>query len=273
MSVMRQRQGRPDSATRMAVSKRFGMYKKEEKVGVRKAEIKEDQTLGKFSKIWRKVFQQDKGMDQDIGRLHSALSRLLKRIEYSHKDVEKFSLMLADFPLEEDMPGEAGLFLSALINNGKDSDYVVHAEPFGQIDILGFRNRKSITLKGNGGVWIGTEMKGGKLIVEGDVDDEIGGGMRGGKILVKGNSGSAGDHMKGGEIMIEGNAGAVGNFMEGGRIIVKGNATLQVGDFMEGGEIVIEGEISSIEDEIFGSIEDNVNHGKIYHKGKLIVDK
>jgi len=261
---MRQRQGRPDSATRMAVSKRFGMYKKEEKVGVRKAEIKEDQTLGKFSKIWRKVFKLGKGMDQeDIGKLHTALSKLLKRMEYSHKDVEKFSLVLADLPHEEDMPGKAGLFLSALINNGKDSDYVVHAEPFGQIDILGFRNRKGITLKGNGGVWIGTEMKGGELIVEGDVDDEIGGEMTGGKILVKGNSGSVGNHMKGGEIMIEGDAGAVGNFMEGGRIIVKGNATL-IGDFIEGGEIRIEGEIGSIED---------VKHGKIFHKGKLIEDK
>jgi formylmethanofuran dehydrogenase subunit C len=71
--------------------------------------------------------------------------------------------------------------------------------------------------------------------------------------------------MKGGCVTVQGDAGnEVGEFMHGGIIIVKGNAGSHVGLMMRGGEIHLEGDYGGI-----GYVE----HGKIYHKGKLIVDK
>ena len=62
--------------------------------------------------------------------------------------------------------------------------------------------------------------------------------------------------------------GDVGHFfgalMTGGRLVLDGNAGEDVGHFMSGGEIHINGDYKTIGD---------VLGGKIFHKGKLIVDK
>ena len=73
--------------------------------------------------------------------------------------------------------------------------------------------------------------------------------------------------MKGGSITVNGNAKMqCGNFMKGGTIFLNGDARdIMIGNFMEGGEIHINGDYESISDEF--------EHGKIFHKGKLIVDK
>ena len=72
--------------------------------------------------------------------------------------------------------------------------------------------------------------------------------------------------MKGGEIIIKGNAGrGLGRVMSGGIIRVEGDSDLETGVLMQGGELHIDGNVSSIGEDITG--------GKIFHKGKLIVDK
>jgi formylmethanofuran dehydrogenase subunit C len=52
--------------------------------------------------------------------------------------------------------------------------------------------------------------------------------------------------------------------MAGGRITIEGNAGKLVGNHMRGGEIRLNGDFVSL-----GA----VKSGKVYHKGKLIVDK
>jgi formylmethanofuran dehydrogenase subunit C len=52
--------------------------------------------------------------------------------------------------------------------------------------------------------------------------------------------------------------------MKGGVIRILGSTDRDVGFGMIGGEIHVEGAIGSI---------GNIRNGKIYHKGKLIVDK
>jgi formylmethanofuran dehydrogenase subunit C len=86
------------------------------------------------------------------------------------------------------------------------------------------------------------------IIVNGNACNSVGYGMRGGSIIVKGDAGSL-----------------IGSRMEDGTIAVNGNAGVFIGARMSGGEIHIEGG--------HGSIADNIIHGKIFHKGKLIVDK
>jgi formylmethanofuran dehydrogenase subunit C len=105
--------------------------------------------------------------------------------------------------------------------------------------------------------------------------------MSGGKIIIEGKINWACDgianNMKGGELIVKGDAGlSIGYHMSGGRVVIHGNVILQdecpenfpdlIGEGMTGGEIHINGELEGIK---IG----DVVHGKIFHNGKLIVDK
>ncbi len=98
--------------------------------------------------------------------------------------------------------------------------------------------------------YIGKELDGGVIRVEGDVGAYCGMGMKSGVIKVFGNAGLyAGCEMKKGQLEIDGNAGdflggaLAGNKMgmKGGLILVKGNAGDRVGDHLRRGTILIEG--------------------------------
>ena len=98
--------------------------------------------------------------------------------------------------------------------------------------------------------FIGKELDGGNIIVEGDAGAYLGLGMKSGEIKVTGNAGLyAGCEMKKGYLEITGNTGDFlggalpGNKMgmKGGLILVKGNAGERVGDHLRRGTILIEG--------------------------------
>jgi len=87
------------------------------------------------------------------------------------------------------------------------------------------------------------------ITVHGDVLWDLGMRMESGIIIVKGNAGNT-----------------VGHEMRGGRIIIEGSVGVQPGFGMSGGEIHIGGRLG-------GLTEWDIHCGKIYHKGKLLVDK
>jgi formylmethanofuran dehydrogenase subunit C len=98
--------------------------------------------------------------------------------------------------------------------------------------------------------FIGKELDGGRITVEGDAGAYLGFGMKAGEIKVSGNAGLyAACEMKKGYLEIAGNAGDFlgaalpGNKMgmKGGTILVKGNAGERAGDHMRRGNILIEG--------------------------------
>jgi formylmethanofuran dehydrogenase subunit C len=98
--------------------------------------------------------------------------------------------------------------------------------------------------------YIGKDLDGGIIHVEGDAGAYCGMGMKKGIINVLGNAGIyAGCEMKKGLLEISGNAGdflggaLAGNKMgmKGGLILVKGNAGDRVGDHLRRGTILIEG--------------------------------
>lgn len=99
--------------------------------------------------------------------------------------------------------------------------------------------------------YIGKEIDGGTITVNGNAGAYLGMGMKSGKITATGNVGIfAGCEMKKGTLEINGNVddflgGAVpGNKMgmQGGTIVVKGNAGARAGDHMRRGLILIEGD-------------------------------
>ncbi|NYZ73920.1 hypothetical protein H0O00_02145 [Candidatus Micrarchaeota archaeon] len=229
----------------LAMVNRFSRYKPEEEKAVRKVEVVEDETLKRLKAAFGELeFNHSSDETEEYYvRAHDTA----RQLRYSSKDIELFSITLAGLLDENELELRAGLFLSALINNGKDGSYVIHTNGI-LIDDLGYKNTKHITVEGDVGECIGWRMERGSITVNGNVGTFCGGMMDSGVITVNGDTG-----------------GWVGSDMEGGTITVKGDAGKLLGGGMKGGEIHIEGEIGHMSDVILG--------GKIFHKGKIIVDK
>ena len=105
-----------------------------------------------------------------------------------------------------------------------------------------------IKVSGNAGLYAACEMKKGYLEISGNAGDFLGAalpgnkmGMKGGTILVKGNVGErAGDHMRRGNILIEGNAGDYcGSRMTAGTIAVMGQTGRYLGYAMRRGTLLL----------------------------------
>jgi hypothetical protein len=227
------------SATDMA--NRFQRYAPETERTIRKVEVIEGEMLKRLKGVWEATEVMEEPTEAggyrrtDLPGYYEKVGRAIKQLECSSKDVELFSLTMQEFRNEENFDIKSGMFLSALINKGKDEEYIVHT---GDIPIcyLGYRNTK-------------------RMIVDGDVGDCLGNRMRSGSITVDGDVG----------LNPNGTGGMVGASMGGGSITMNGDARAQVGYEMKGGEIHLNGDFEGIGNMIF--------HGKIYHKGVLIVDK
>jgi hypothetical protein len=216
----------PEGNASMAARKKFRGYKSEAKKLTREA----------GSKDWEKNYQ--------------AMLLVVEKLQYTENDVAGFSLALEEFQHEHKFFEKAGLFLSALINSGKGSDYEIHTKHLAVLfDHLGHKNEKNITVDGDVGRELGIEMKAGRITVNGDAGEEVGREMKGGSVTVNGNVGKG-----------------VGYFMEGGNITVNGDAGDFLGFEMKDGSITVNGNVG-----------ENVGFlmigGRIYHKGKLKAKK
>lgn len=107
-----------------------------------------------------------------------------------------------------------------------------------------------ITVNGNSGGWTGSEMKKGIIEVHGDSGDYTASpyrgtstGMKGGLIIVDGNVGTdVGTYLHGGVIKIKGSAGRfLGYHMSDGAIYVEKGCDVRAGACMTGGKIIING--------------------------------
>jgi formylmethanofuran dehydrogenase subunit C len=264
--------------SRMAVGKRFGGYRPEDEKSIRKADVKEN-IIHQLMSAWIAF-----DCNSQTGAHYEDAVSVIKGLQYSAKNVEEFSIALVQFQEEHFFGPKAGLFLSALINEGEDEDYIIHTKQMGgNVTCLGLYNTKNVTVIGNLAFSTGEHMKGGRLLVKGDVGAGAGQGMEGGTIEIEGNAdNSVGCWMRGGAIVIHGDAGYnVGVKMKGGKIAVNGNipasgyddepeswggisgsSRFKVGNHMDRGDIHINGDYPKISGKVF--------KGKIFHKGKLI---
>ena len=82
----------------VAFGSKFGKYKPEEEKEVRKLTVKEDEVLKQLKAAWKKFkYGKVEAFDDNY---RNAL-KLVKCIDYSAKDVERFSLALVEFQDEE----------------------------------------------------------------------------------------------------------------------------------------------------------------------------
>jgi hypothetical protein len=263
----------PFDPTRTSANKRFSKYKSEPKKVTREADVKESKTLKQMKDAWSTC-----GYDANQHYIHNypSILKAVKNLQYTAEDVLQFSIILNEFQHEQRFSEKASIFLSALINGGKDSNYVIFTKYFDTpLDNLGYWNKKNITVDGNVGNKVGFGMEGGSITVKGNAGDSVGIGLRGGSIIVEGNTGkSVGFRMHDGSIIVEGNAGdGVGNQMQGGSITVKGTAGSNIGYMVVRGEIYLEGDYESLSDVVLRTDSKSLPEErgrKIYHKGKMI---
>src|SRR5208283_5959929 len=226
----------------MSALSRFGQFKPESERIVRAPKIEMNPILEAMRKIWTECGAPDAFNQYST---HGDMLIRIGKLEYSAKDVEVFSLALPESQGEERFGAKAGLFLSALINNCKESEFVIHTNHLAApIEHIGFGNTKEIIIDGDVGNHAGDAMEGGSIIVIGSAGISVGIGMNNGTITVEGKSGDE-----------------AGYGMKGGVLILKGHTGNLCGVHMEGGEIHIESRYVSIST-------GNMYGGKIFHKGK-----
>jgi hypothetical protein len=189
-------------------SSRFRRYNVEAEEGIRsRPEVR-------ANRICQELARRFASFPHSIGEYVRNYEKALKELSglrYSPKDVAAFSILLSSMLSETGDADKAGWFLSALVNNGSNSRYVVFAPPTDHpIGYLGFRNSKELQVKGSVGYGCGQEMEGGRLTVEGDAGDSVGRAMSGGRIVIMGKAGRhIGELMDAGEIRLLGGYGSI----------------------------------------------------------------
>jgi formylmethanofuran dehydrogenase subunit C len=144
---------------------------------------------------------------------------------------------LGDF-FQLDGPGTAEIVLEGDLSRVK---YIAAGMTLGKV-----------TIRGDAGMHLGSEMRGGAIDVWGNAGDWTGSEMKGGRIHIRGNAGHGlGGAYRGsrrgmnrGVIIVEGNAGnETGAVMRRGLIVVTGNVGDFAGAFMTAGTIMVFGEL------------------------------
>lgn len=236
----------------------FRRYKKETKQEVRKPDVKENKALKEIKEVWQRFkysYDDRDEVDTEVFGNYveaSALVKVFARLPYTPKDVQLFAIALAEFQEEPHFNLKAGVFLSALINNGSAKHYNLDLSHLSHLSegicFLGYENNKIVNVTGNVDVGLGQEMRAGRIVLDGNAGVFAGSDMSGGTLVIKGDV-----------------LDNLGDGMSGGKIILHGSAYPDVGKDMSGGEIHLNGDPARI-----GC---NIHGGKIYYQGKLIAGK
>jgi glutamate synthase domain-containing protein 3 len=281
-----------------AIGSRFGGYAPESENAVRKHEVRSNPAVDAMMAILKTP---GFGTSDDS---YEAMAWAAARLEYSARDVARFTVAVGACQ-EEQCFARAGMLISALINEGKDSEYTIttrHLQvPLNELGVMNRKNiivdgdvgsqcgRKmecgSITVNGNAWMGVGMIMEGGTITINGNAEDSCGNAMKRGTIVVKGDAGgTCGLCMDGGSVAIEGNAGDYcGDLMHGGTITVNGNAAEHCCSGMKGGSVTVKGDVG-FEPAPFmeggelhiggecGKLGIKIKGGKIFHRDELISD-
>ena len=138
----------------------------------------------------------------------------------------------------------SGLFLSALIDESRDDDFTIHTVEELSLMLLGYKNRKNITLVGEDSHFVGNHMLGGTITIRFGRSDGIGFRMEGGRIIIEGDfETNCGELRAGSTVEVKGNLTNSSIQSRGGKIIVHGNLESCHMESEAHGEIHVSGEI------------------------------
>ncbi|UCH20993.1 MAG: hypothetical protein JSU83_21150 [Deltaproteobacteria bacterium] len=209
-------------------------FKKREHHAERIITVKED-VIGKLTEGYLQILEEE--IDNlswmvehhHIVNVDEKILDDIQYLEYSFYDIEAFCAQMDNADsLQLMVPGPAGLYISALINNSKDGHFVLRLADYQYtFHFLGYRLPENATLilEGNAGDFIGAALNGGSLIINGSVGNWCGAGMLNGDIQVKQNAGEkTGEWMHGGAIRVNDSIGSIGETRYGGQILQHGKS-------------------------------------------------
>jgi len=215
--------------------RKFGGYKKEEPKRVASIKTRPNRKVEMLKRVWAEcnyeryaewkpiVNEYNNDPHQGIHTFHRKLRSTIKDLRITPRDIEQFSIAMKEYEHEESFSEKAGHFLSFFINHSRSRRFMVQTAHLDRpIDRFGFENRKHVTIKGSLGHRAGDSMKGGTVVVEGNVGNEAGVSCKG-RLVIKGNAGGRlGEFMSDhGIIEIEGEFDSLGESARG-RIYHKG---------------------------------------------------
>jgi hypothetical protein len=226
----------PHKSAISAASARFKRFAPETEASIRNQTVTEDPKLARIQAVWLETLRSrysqiayriDDILNKPEHKMHALVCKM-RDLGASAKEIESFSLSIANFQKESELERKAGIFLSYLVTFSPDREgFVIHT---GHLDAvpsgLCLANMKIITIKGPAGNSCGWDQQSGSITVEGDAGDELGVAMKGGIIHVKGNCGDGiGSGMTGGKIIIDGSYGRISqssrkNYMPNGDGII-----------------------------------------------------
>lgn len=219
----------------------------------------------------------------------------IEAYDYSPKEVEAFSYWLEEKQRRKDPHYTQGKFLRMLIRNMKGEEVVLCTKGYREpLDYLGGNiGGKKVVVDGDAGDLLGHWLEGGDIIVSGSAGKGVGQGMKSGQVTVNGSVEDAGRQMNGGRIEVKANAARVASeefWFDGildGEIVVHGGVG-EAGKNMRGGKVVLKGGVKKLyaEEMLGGEIwleqfpdgwtgeyRKCTKGGKVYCKGKLIMGK
>ena len=280
---------RTAAAEKTDARKKFGSFKKDDPKSIRNLKIEPNKELEGIFELYRDFVTIENTVEPGIrGRSTekrlTVLGILLKRKKFSAQGIMGFSKsFLARYPDFSGHDGTFGSFITAMMQKSEDSDFLVWLPETNEEMIIGNENEKNVIIYDSIYSTVFPEMKKGKAEVFGNVRT-VGKGMVSGEIIVHGRSfGWVGPDMEGGRIIVEEKAETVGCGMKGGEAIIYGDCGHEVGRCMSGGKVHIHGNVRHLGTDrtTGGEIHvdgdyitlGDIKGGKIYHKGKLIIDR
>jgi hypothetical protein len=237
---------RSDEIPKFAAGSKFGKYGPVREDGTREAKVVQ-KDWKHFETLWDSV-------ELSEMELNYAADNLFRKIvaqahvfgesnEIDQRLLTEFIFFLqtktARFKL---VPTKAGLLISAISRLCREESLEMDLDPIAyQISEIGYANRKNLKISGGLIKNAMTNMASGKVEINGpvyNIND-----LRGGEIVVNGNVDSVGAGMEGGSIIINGDVSAIHGVMDGS-ITVNGNLG-EIGE-ISGGAIRVKGKCSRI---------------------------
>lgn len=213
-------------------SRKFNGFKPETHVPIRKEKIAKNKTYQALLEMWNTLEIQEDSYDGNFSEIEEyflGLKRILSNepMDVHSQDIQAFCLVLPGlmkFSVSVWYTTKAGVFLSALIDACPENKITLTLpESEKPLDMLGYRNRKNLTINGTAGKMLGHEMICGSITVNGDSGIMAGSLMQNGTIRINGDAGDElGICMEGGEIHVWGEICGWPDSTAAGKIFHKG---------------------------------------------------
>ncbi len=223
MSERRELKTRANVASILPVASLFSRYKPEKEQLVRKPMVVVDEVLTQLLEAWANFNPPFISDPNDFCMYYDVACKLLKGINYSARDIEKFSIALTQRNrFYEGML--TGVFLSALVNEGEGMEYRIYTENLEKSPwYMGLMNKKKITIFGSVGGECGNSMYGGEIEITGSAHYSIAHTTFGGKITVHGEfTGEVGINASHATLVLNGDPARIWCYHYSGEVYVNG---------------------------------------------------